>query len=402
MKIKNPFSNLFHKRSIAANKESPAKPIRFFLLDLHSAASADIIHIFKNLGHQVDYWTISAYSHYVFGKKNDDVEIINQATWGYLTPEMCDQFYERYRNYLEQFDAFIVTAFSSFSLIFEKLNKPIIIVNAVRYEVPFRDPKALRRLNRALINGVRDERFTLVANNLGDLHYLKYYTGLDSEFIPSLCEYISGKYSGRRSEYIFQKSRTGSFIKQIESSLRYTKLIKKEMNLYPSAQSIFNYKGVIHLPYQVSTMTIFEQYQAGVPLFFPVKQLLTELQHEHPAEILNEISYLTDFGRLPIPSTPAEPNNIKDADVIKFWIDSADFYDQENMPYIQYFDSFDHLKQLLKTVDTHEISRKMHEHNNKKKEMVYNKWRQILDKVTQKMVAQIEERPAPLSITNAL
>jgi len=163
------------------------------------------------------------------------------------------------------------------------------------------------------------------------------------------------------------------------------------MNRYRSTQSIYKYKGLIHLPYQVSTMTIFEQYQAGVPLFFPSKQLLTKLQQEHPAEILNEISYLTDFGRLPIPSTPNEPNNIKDVDVIKFWIESADFYDQENMPHIQYFNSFDHLKQLLETVDTHEISRKMHEHNKKKKERVYNKWRQILDKVIQKMVKQTDE-----------
>ncbi|MCJ7767674.1 hypothetical protein MUP79_04735, partial [Candidatus Bathyarchaeota archaeon] len=36
-------------------------------------------------------------------------------------------------------------------------------------------------------------------------------------------------------------------------------------------------KGIIHMPYECSTMSIFEQYSANVPLFFPSKSFLKEL-----------------------------------------------------------------------------------------------------------------------------
>jgi hypothetical protein len=62
-------------------------------------------------------------------------------------------------------------------------------------------------------------------------------------------------------------------------------------------------------------------------------------------------------------------------------MDHSDFYDEENMPYIQYFDSFDHLKQLLENVNTYEISQKMEQHNRARKEMVLRKWQSVLEKV---------------------
>ena len=63
------------------------------------------------------------------------------------------------------------------------------------------------------------------------------------------------------------------------------------------------------------------------------------------------------------------------------WARLSDFYDNENMPNIQYFNSFEHLNQLLATVDTNSISNSMKEHNKQRKRVVYEKWKNILSKL---------------------
>ena len=39
-------------------------------------------------------------------------------------------------------------------------------------------------------------------------------------------------------------------------------------------QEVADYKGVIHIPYNASTMSLFEQYASNIPLFFPTLEFL--------------------------------------------------------------------------------------------------------------------------------
>ena len=86
----------------------PVKKLRFFNLDLHISVIADVRYILEQQGHEVVDWSISGHT-WVFGKGPAVVDVVNQNTWGNLSPEMCDQFYERYKDFLSQFDGFIVT-----------------------------------------------------------------------------------------------------------------------------------------------------------------------------------------------------------------------------------------------------------------------------------------------------
>lgn len=362
----------------------PQKPLRFFVLDYHSSATADIINIFEELGHEVVCWTISPYSQRIFGRDNDLVEIINLDNWQSINKEMCDQFSTKYEDFLNQFDGFLVTAFSSYSLLYEKFEKPIIIVNAARYEIPFTDkPYLWDRLNTFLIDGVSRNKIFLVANNKGDVAYLKKYTGLDSDYIPSLCDYTKAEYSGKNKAFVLHNPRENAFIRNVEDELSRLGLVQSHPKNFKSWQTLYDYQGIIHIPYQISIMSLFEQYTANVPLFFPSKTFLFHLQKQKPNDVLSEVSFFSLFNSIPPPKTPGDLNNMSDPNVVKFWIDSADYYDEDNMPYIQYFNSFDHLKKLLRNTDTQLISRKMKEHNLKRKEMVLNKWRGVLDKVSQ-------------------
>jgi len=167
------------------------KRLRFFNLDLHISVIADVKNIFETFGHEVVDWSLSGAT-WVFGKQRDAVDIVNEKTWMDLNPEMCERFYERYKDFLNQFDGFIVTHNSSFSLLYEKFNKPIIIINSTRYENPF--TRSLDRwiwLNDYLKKGVKKNKIFIISNNKGDQRYLKFYTGLDSLHIPSLCLYTN-------------------------------------------------------------------------------------------------------------------------------------------------------------------------------------------------------------------
>jgi ubiquinone/menaquinone biosynthesis C-methylase UbiE len=356
-----------------------SRKLRFFNLDLHISVIADVKNIFESLGHEVVNWSISGHT-WVFGKERDVVDVVNENTWGGLNQEMCDQFYERYKEFLNQFDGFIVTHNASFALLYEKFNKPIIIVNSTRYENPFtRSPDQWGKLNEFLKNGVESGKIFIVSNNKGDSYYLKYYTGINSDVIPSLCLYTNAKYRGYTNKFhchalygqefdvLWNKANCSIFFQGLPWGYKW--------------QDLYDLKGVVHFPYQISTMSLFEQYSANVPLFFPSKEFLFKLRLAYPNSILAHLSFLREADLPRFLSAYDDLNNAYNHDVIRLWIDLADYYDTENMPYIQYFNSFEELGYLLKTADCHSISENMKKHNVLRKQVVFEKWTSILRKI---------------------
>lgn len=394
--------------------EKALRKLKFFNLDLHISVIADLKNIFERQGHTVVDWSISGHT-WVFGRKRDEVKIINQDTWQGLNQEMCDDFYDYYKDFFETFDAFIVTFNSSFALLYERTCKPIIVVNPTRYENPFTEyPEKWQWLNEYLQKGVADGRIVIVSNNRGDENYLRYYTGINSQVIPSLCLYTNSFYSGRRQRFILVSrikdmllpksmnkfvEAVGSFSPALSDKLlgffkekKGTQILSRKLHKVMANkddelkdgytwQSLYDFKGIVHIPYQVSTMSIFEQYSANVPLFFPTKRFLFELHKKYPDRVLCELSFYQvkklDYSGL----ADDNPNNIHNDDVVKKWIDLADYYDKENMPFIQYFDSFEHLGFLLSSVDCAEVSNHMREFNKSRRESVFHKWENILEQI---------------------
>ena len=206
---------------------------------------------------------------------------------------------------------------------------------------------------------------------------MKYYTGIESELIPSLCLYTKAKYTGKKQGFIIKES-LGLNLKNI---FKHPELIQnKQLASRYKWQELYDFEGVIHIPYQVSTMSLFEQYSANIPLFFPSKDFLLNLHYAYPGRVLSQLSFLQVL-RKPLPREKNNPDNISDKAMLRKWVDYADFYDVENMPYIQYFSSFDDLEYLLTTSNLQLISKKMEEHNQKRKKEVFKKWEAILEKV---------------------
>jgi hypothetical protein len=356
--------------------------LRFFNLDLHVSVIADVKNIFESLGHEVVTWSLSGHT-WIFGKERDSVEIVNENTWGQLDPEMCDRFYERYKDFLSQFDGFIVTHTPSFSLLYAKCNKPIIIVNSTRYESPFSNsPEKWAWLNKYLKEGVAKGQIFIVSNNKGDQQYLKQHTGIESEHIPSLCLYTNASYSGVQDGFIFHPLGEKQFKSTLKKSLGrlWSRVKNKKLPPRYSWETLYAHKAIVHFPYQVSTMSLFEQYSANVPLFLPSKSFLLSLQKQYPNFILSQLSFFS-LGQFKMPTEPGNLNNLNDPNVIASWIDLADYYDAENMPYIQTFDSFKQLKKMLAKSDFKKISEQMKAHNQKRQSAAIQKWKGILQRI---------------------
>jgi|SRR6056300_45402 hypothetical protein len=325
-------------------------PIRLLNIDLHISVITDVLYILKDIyGDNVDIKNHSISGHnWVFGRGTAVVDIVNQDTWKDINEEMINKFMEHYTAYFSNFDGFIVTHTPIFALLYEKFNKPVIVVNSCRYEQPYswkNDLTSWKWLNNKLANM---KNLHIISNNKADQEYLKLGTGLDSIHIPSLCLYTNEKYTGTKDEVIKHGS--------LKEGYQWGEL--------------YSYKGIYHIPYEISTMSIFEQYSANVPLLFPSKKHLKELGG-------TKSLYGTEL--------PQELSVCKDID---WWIDRADYYDEENMKYITYFDNEEDLQEKIKSLVYTKISELMTEHNKTRKEKVYTQWKTFFDSIFENQLKQ--------------
>ncbi len=300
---------------------------KLFNLDAHVSVISDVKNIFQKLyGDQVEVtnWSISDHR-WVFGFPYVNVKHVTSRSWKNINKEMIAEFQKEYDSYLSQFDGFIVTHTPVFALLFEKYNKPIIMVNSCRYNQPFcwnNDFQGQHDLNSALCRMTASGQLHIISNNKADKEYLRLGTGIESTWIPSLCAYTNVKYNPASAKPITLTYGAREHFPESE------KVINKRNG--STWKDIFASQAIIHRPYEVSTMSISEQYTAGVPLFMPSKEYSKRLTEEGTSPILSVYMKQChdDFY-----------DAFEKSFDLDFWIDRADYYDEENMPYVYYYDS---------------------------------------------------------------
>lgn len=351
--------------------------MKFFNIDQHASVISDVAYIFKNLGHQVDDMSLSGHA-WIFNKPNPKIMLSDgtQLTCsGVSSQEVCDKFYQQNKEQLDQYDGFIACYPVEFAMLYERWNKPIIVVNCIRYDHPNTFNPALRdRLNAFLKARHESGKLYYVCNNKGDQWYTKYFTGIEGMHIPSLCEYTEAKYTGMNSKYVIHDRSDITVPGNLCLSLG---AIRNKSWRY-TWKDLYNYKGIIHIPYHNGTMSTFEQYTANVPLFFPSKTYAKELVIQN--KMFSDLTFYK-IEKKPEPDDINNPNSLRNPEMLDKWIDTSDFYDVENMKHIQYFDSIQHLEHLLNTVNLKEISNNMAAYNILRKESSYNHWKEILTSI---------------------
>jgi hypothetical protein len=355
--------------------KSYTNKIKLFNMDLHISVIEDVKTILNKLyGNKIDIteWTLSGHS-WVFNKEKKNVEIINQYTWKHINKEMIEKFITKYYDILNKYDGFIVTHSPVFTLLYEKFNKPIILINSTRYEMPFswqwnHNLEMWDYLTDKLKEMYNNKQLFVISNNKADYDYLKMATNIESIVIPSLCKYTNSTYKPENDKFIIYYD--------------YSNIIKETNNIITKHNyvgnnykydDLYNCKGIIHVPYNISTMSFFEQYSANIPLFFPSKSLLKYLVLNNLIQFDARYNLLFDrkFKKYP----HYLKNALDDDKYIDFFIDRADFYDNNIFKYITYYDNIETLENIINNTDTQEISKKMEKWNIEREEKIYNDWK---------------------------
>ena len=296
-------------------------------MDLHISVIAD----FKTACPDVEVvdWCLSGHA-WVMKRQQDYPNHINPNTWKNLNMDMIQKFQSEYDSFLSTFDGFIVGFASSFAMIYEKYNKPILMLNAVRYDIPFcwtKDMVMLTKWKECLDRLQSHGLLTVVSNNKADQLYTFKGAGIRSTYIPSLCLYTNTSYNPTKPIFLCYN---GDF--PAHPLITY----KKDLPHPHEWSDITSFKGVINFPYEVSLMSCFEHYFAGCPLFFPSKSYWKAnpcIQSIH--------AYWND-------KTPEDLSYFTSTDN---WIELADMYDVFKSPNTYYFDSTEHLFTLLETFE---------------------------------------------------
>jgi hypothetical protein len=340
--------------------------VRLFNLDLHISVIADVKAIVSDLyGSSIEIvnWSISGHN-WVFNNPTPQVDIINQQTWRSITPAMISDFQTRYDDFLSSFDGFIVTHTPVFCMLYEKYKKPILLVNSCRYEQPYSwtgNVTLWNWLNSGLRRLQSSGQLVVVSNNKADQEYLRRGTGIGSLLLPSLCFYTGFSYKPLRKESVVYGAR--SFFPDCDV------LVAKPEHY--SWSELYSYKAIVHIPYEMSTMSLFEQYTAGVPLFLPSRSFYLSCIRN------GSMPFGSIYGRTVIDDFSDE---FKEAlRNPEFWLDRADFYDSNNFKYVYYYDSAEDLiAKITMFVDTEYEARLAWIATRKR--AIYDSWRALLFK----------------------
>jgi hypothetical protein len=306
------------------------------------------------------------------------------------------KFYEFYKNQVEMnvVDAFVCFHPASMCELYMPFNRSIIVIASTRYELSRFDSQSWKTWNENLKIISQDPKNVIAANNLYDAKYIHYFTGINAIVLPSYCNYTNSAYKPTKKEFLLSVSHDAKF------NLLFQKLLKQSLNrneendieiqsirdIYENYQysDLTNHPAIIHLPYQVSVMSLFEQYRMNIPLVFPSLELLTQWHLKYG--LVSEKTWdQTLAGIRPsrsridgVLANVPDPNNELDQKAVRYWLNFSDFY---QWPHIIYFDSTDDLIEKLTSTDFSLISRKMKRYNKLVGKNLLKKWNQILDNI---------------------
>lgn len=349
--------------------------MKLFSLDCHIGIN-DLKCIFRDLGHTLDVWSISGHSH-LLGWEKKHPKFINALTWRSLDENLAFSFAKQYAHHLAKYDAFVCFYPASFSMIYDFFDKPIIVLSPIRSDVPFAsNPEKSSKFYSFMETRINNGKIIPVANNKVDQEYNSILTNTRWDLIPSLCDYTNANYIGTKNDFIYpyQNRFTIPKISRLKNTSGFSGM---------SWDEIYSFKGIVHMPYHNTIMSCFEQYSAGVPLFFPDQDFLSNLRKSNPNKILNEMSWQQIESHKPIQRKQFTDKGLLDLanwthkGCLDYWIPKCDWYDQEWFPDINLFSSFRHLEEMINK-NKFTIQTGLSERKNR----IMNLWHQKLKKIS--------------------
>lgn len=373
-----------------------AKPLRLFGLDHHHAVLWDVKQIVRPLGARLDFVWLCDGRPPVNEAVPSDAPPFRSSVDLYKTSvdQPLDSDFIR-RIQAGRYDA-IITAHSLITAFrLKDIGLPQVHVNSTRFGNEWIQDRVKHTvLTDAVQQLFQENRLTVLSNNRGDASYLRahfpYAAPQQALYCPSLYEgALRLRLHDRGSKiliwdprFVLLKPDGSPFMKRMYGALRCVHGDKIDSHAVCMAESkgflgegyLDNYKAVIHIPYNVSTMSIFQQTRANIPVWIPTQRLLAELWQD--AAEPNELSW-TIFA--PGSEQGAGPlDQVRNPTIVQKWVSQADFYYKQTMSCVCLFDSIEELCEKVFTTDYEALIQASEQQQQTQRQEVYAVWEQIL------------------------
>lgn len=293
-----------HSRvNVTASKASevgllfPVKPLVIWSNDYHISPINDLKHLLKPLGVSFIDKSLSGHcqiTNTCEGKNT--LKVINRDNAMHLDPSLIPKFYEAYKNdaELQSVDAFVCFHPAAMCELFMPFNKSLIVIASTRYELGRFGVNRWTTWNNNLKRIAEAPTNVVGGNNRYDVEYIKYFTGIQPQLLSSFCGYLPYRYAPSRSGFLLAPVHHAGFeriflseYKSICENVSCSGKVLRMREIYPRYKytDLTAHAGIIYIPYQVSVMSMFEQYRMNIPLFFPSLELLTTWQHTYMVSV---------------------------------------------------------------------------------------------------------------------
>lgn len=377
--------------------KSKNKPLKLFGLDHHHAVLWDAKQILRPLGVNLSFVWLC-----------DGRPPINEALPcqipGFLNsldiykPNASTKLSEETKDFLleDNYDGVI----TSHSLVtchrLKALELPMIHINSTRFGNEWiQSPEKHKALVTSIQELLQQKKLRVVHNNQGDQQYFyQYFPSVDPSqelWIPSLCESFArlrvkapspAKALIWDTRQLLLLENKSPFMKELFTKLKtkWGDAIESQAILMAQAKSYLpegyldTYTAVIHIPYNISTMSMFQQVRANIPIWVPTKRLLKQLWFDTNEP--NELSW-TVFA----PGSEKEAStmdHVRKAEVLDKWLETADFYKPDILPLVFQFDSIEDLVNKVFATDYQSAMDKSEAKQQSQRENIIFAWEQVL------------------------
>jgi hypothetical protein len=377
--------------------KSNRNPLKLFGMDHHHAVLWDAMQIARPLGVQIDFHWLSD------GRPPVNEPLPTQlpgfkSSLDLYQPPLELPLSDAFRVLVNQksYDGII----SSHSIVscarLAPLGLPMIHVNSTRFGNSWvQDPSRHAALVSKIQTLIQEDRLSIVHNNKGDASYFyQYFPTLSPHqelVIPSLCEslvrlrksapHVPKLLLWDTRQVLIQQNKS-PFMKELYvkckeawgDAVESQALLLAEKKSYLPEGYLDAYTAVIHIPYNISTMSMFQQVRSNIPIWVPSKRLLAELW-TNPAEP-NELSW-TVF----VPGSEggaSAMDKVRDPLVVQRWLDTADFYNPDVLPLVFEFDSIEDLVAKGLSTDYQAAMDAAESKQQQRREELYFAWEQVL------------------------
>lgn len=330
--------------------------MRLLNIDLHISVVRDVKDILAQFNMKVDDSRSWSGHCRLVNKKPWLSKYINASNWRQAVQDedVVQNFVRHYRKTFDTYDGFLVTHTPVLVKLFVSFGKPILVVNSCRFDQPYCWQDNFSNGHSIVGNLLNSQNVKVISNNLADQEYLKMYGRVDSEYIPSYCEYAKPNHTQQPNANVYYyygakpPTTSASSISITHFPVNYT------------FEQLGSARAIVCIPTEISTMTMFELQHLGVPLLVPTKSFWKTLIDTKFILLQSDYNLHLPLGK-------------------DFWVDRSDYY--QDFPYV-YFDSWVELYQRLQqTFTVQKIQMQNWKFN--RKQNILKKWKPVTEWIKQ-------------------